>query len=74
MSYWDGKQIIYFSTEPWPNYPGWLKIDCGCSNGLKWGGESPCECHRCYGQGQIGVHKKTKTIALYPGGPLRGKL
>ena len=47
----------------------WHQIDCGCSGGLEWGGDSPRECNRCGGAGYIFWHRKSKVFALYPGGP-----
>ena len=73
MAHWDGIKFIQFSSEPVEGYPAWLRIDCGCCAGLQWGGEQPRECRDCNGNGALFQHQPTGTIALYPGGPLRGK-
>ena len=46
MAHWDcrAQRVIAWPTQPWPGRPGWLQVDCGCSAGLMWGGESPREC------------------------------
>jgi len=54
-------------------YPGWEVIDCGCCGGLRWGGDSPRECDICGGEGILYRHIKSRVLALYPGGELRGK-
>lgn len=76
MAFWDAtlRTIVYFKSEPAEGYPGWERIDCGCSNGLEWGGEEPRECRNCGGSGFIFHHIKSGVLALYPGGPLCGKL
>lgn len=73
MAHWDymDKKIHYYSARDLEN--GWLEIDCGCSEGLRWGGEYPRECNRCEGIGAIVWHKKSKVFALYPGGPFKGR-
>jgi hypothetical protein len=75
MSYWNSKaqEIVRIPDRPWPDYPGWLRIDCGCCAGLEWGGESPRECRDCGGGGFLAKHVKSGVLADYPGGPLRGK-
>ena len=74
MAYWDDKlkRIIRIEPELSTNFPNWAIIDCGCSNGLHWGGEAPRECNRCHGDGALFVHLTTGTVALYPGGSLVG--
>lgn len=71
MSYWDSKnqKIIRFDPIPYPNYPTWLQIDCGCCNGVEWGGEYPKECNLCNGVGVIALHIESEIHAQYPGGP-----
>jgi hypothetical protein len=73
---WDelSEHIVRRKDRPWPGYPGWLRVDCGCCAGIKWGGYTPQDCERCGGSGLIAVHKKSRVIADYPGGPLRGRL
>ena len=75
MAYWDSKaqKIVESKPRPWPDYPGWLCIDCGCCAGIEWGGEYPKECQRCGGSGYLAKHEKSHTIADYPGGPFRGR-
>jgi len=70
MAYWDSeKGIIHdIPPKPYPGYPGWELIDCGCCAGIKWGGEYPRECERCGGNGYLARHKKTGIVAEYPGG------
>ncbi|MGH7974836.1 MAG: hypothetical protein ACREBR_04875 [bacterium] len=74
MSYWDSYQqkVIDTPSRPYPGYKGWLIIDCGCCNGIEWGGEEPRECNNCNGGGCLAYHTKSKTFALYPGGPFKG--
>jgi ribosomal protein S27AE len=73
MAHWDGKTIVYFPNEPYPDHPNWVRIDCGCCAGIEWGGESPRECRDCGGSGMMALHKQTGRIADYPGGPFRGR-
>ena len=73
MAHWDGSKIIYFKDHPYSGYPGWIEKDCGCCNGIKWGGDTPEECDNCGGGGFIAYHIKSKRYALYPGGPFRGR-
>ena len=75
MSYWNWKQnkIIRFPPAPYPGYPGWIRLDCGCSGGLEWGGEYPRECRNCWGSGMIAKHEKSGVLAYYPGGPFLGR-
>lgn len=75
MAHWDSKQgkIVRWEPEPIPDYPGWVWQDCGCSAGLQWGGESPAECPACDGTGMVAKHLESGTLAVYPGGPLKGR-
>ena len=75
MAYWDDKKqkIVCRKPKPSQNYPGWDEIDCGCCNGVKWGGLEPRECKRCNGSGILFHHLKSGVLALYPSGPLRGR-
>lgn len=50
--------------------PGW--VNCGCCNGLEWGGESPRECGDCWGTGRQYRYASGR-LALYPGGPFLGQ-
>lgn len=75
MAYWDSKagQIVYFESQEDPDWPGWLREDCGCCGGIRWGGESPEECDSCAGSGVIWRHKASGSLAQWPGGPFLGK-
>lgn len=72
MAYWDGNKIIHHPPRPIEDYPGWLEEDCGCCNGIQWGGEYPRECHSCKGHGAVFHHLVSGCFALYPGGPFIG--
>lgn len=74
MSHYDSSanQVIAWPDSPYPGFPGWTRTDCGCSGGLEWGGEEPRECRRC-ASGTLARHDRTGTLALWPGGPLRGR-
>jgi len=69
MAYWTGEKIVYFDPQPYPEYPGWELIDCGCCAGIEWGGDYPNECNTCGGGGYIARHIKTNITAKWPGGP-----
>lgn len=73
MAHWDYRHnmIWHYPAKDLGN--GWLRVDCGCSGGLQWGGEEPRECDRCGGTGSIYWHKKSKTFAQYPSGPFQGR-
>lgn len=75
MARWNSEtgQIEYFEPRQCPDNPGWLIIDCGCCNGIRWGGCSPIECNRCLGEGIYYKHIKSGVLAQYPGGPLMGR-
>lgn len=73
MAYWNGKEIIYHPAKQSEFYPGWEELDCGCCNGLRWGGEQPKDCPDCGGTGRLFRHIKSRVLADYPGGPLRGR-
>ena len=62
------------NPEKIPGYPGWIQFACGCCAGIMWGGDHPQECNHCWGSGFIALHKKSGVLALYPGGPLLGRL
>ena len=74
MAFWDSEkgEIIYFHDRP-SKFLGWDKIDCGCCNGIEWGGDYPKECPRCGGVGMLFRHNKSGVIAWYPGGPFCGR-
>lgn len=74
MSGWDGKRMVFYADKPWPNSSDWTQVDCYCCNGIAWGGDSPMECDMCAGNGWYARHEKTGTLALWPGGPLRGRV
>lgn len=71
MAFWNGEEIRYFKPYP-AEKEGWVWIDCGCCNGLRWGGEIPIECNDCDGTGMLCLHINSGSIGLYPGGPFKG--
>lgn len=76
MAHWDytKETIVHAPDTPYPHFQGWLIRDCGCCDGLQWGGEEPRECATCDGSGRICIHIKSGVIAEYPGGPMLGRL
>jgi len=75
MSAWDSKNgvVVRWKPERIEGYENWWTVDCGCCNGICWGGEEPIECRFCMGRGTICVHRPSGTLAEWPGGPLLGK-
>ncbi len=73
MAHWSYKDNIVYHSPAKHTGNGWYRIDCGCSGGLQWGGDSPRECDRCKGTGSIYWHKKSKAFALYPSGSFLGR-
>lgn len=75
MAFWDSTQnrIIRIPPKPAKAHPGWEERDCGCCDGLRWGGDIPTECGDCAGNGIIFVHLKSGVIAQWPGGPFLGR-
>ena len=75
MAHWDSRQgkIIRWPTVPIPDYLGWTWEDCGCSAGFVWGAEFPAECSGCDGNGRLARHAQSGVLAVYPGGPLKGR-
>ena len=69
MSHFKDGKIIEWPTRDSERWPGWEEVDCGCCNGIEWGGEEPRECRRCGGNSIYYCHKKSGIIALWPGGP-----
>ncbi len=59
----------------WPDNPAWEYVRCECHHGLVGNMASPYpeECGTCMGSGYIVKHKKTGTLAKYPGGPFVGR-
>lgn len=56
------------------HYPGWARVECHCCGGIEWSSEPPgAECRTCEGMAGFAVHLATGTVALWPGGPLRGE-
>ena len=74
MSYWDSatQTVVRIPPERIGGYPGWVRLDCGCCDGIEWGGDEPQDCYACKGYGSVCLHVKSGVIALYPGGPLCG--
>jgi len=75
MAYWDSEQqkIVHFPPVQSIDYPKWEEIDCGCCAGIAWGGNYPNTCNYCEGTGRLFCHIKSGVLALYPGGPFKGK-
>jgi len=75
MAYWDSanNKIIYYPPRKVQGYPGWEELDCGCCNGIQWGGEYPNDCRTCGGAGVIFRHIKSGVLAEYPGGRFLGR-
>lgn len=73
MAYLHGGKIIQWPSKSYLGHPGWLNVDCGCCNGIEWGGEFPQDCRVCRGDGAIALHVKSGMLALYPGGPFCGR-
>jgi len=75
MAYWDSanNKIIHCPPRKVRGYPDWEELDCGCCNGIQWGGEYPRECGDCGGSGAIFRHIKSGVLAQYPGGRFLGK-
>ena len=46
MAHFDATTGRIVKFKPYSNNitPGWFVFDCGCCNGLEWGGETPREC------------------------------
>jgi len=72
MSYWDGNQIVRRPDRLVEGSPGWIMQDCGCCDGLEWGGEVPTECTLCNG-GFVFKHLASGVLAMYPSGPFLGR-
>ena len=73
MAFWSANQqrVIYFKPEFVREDESWLRIDCGCCNGLTWWyGE---ECSRCDGRGFTYKHIESGVLARWPGGPFLGR-
>jgi len=78
MGYYDytkePKEKVWFEPEIWPDSDNWLKIDCGCMNGLLWDVMPYEECPRCRGMGRMALHIRTFSLCRIPGSPLIGRL
>lgn len=74
MAHWDPEagRIIAFPDEVCEEYPGWLRIDCGCCNGMEWHALEPTTCSRCGGNAVLYLHEASRALAVYPGGPFIG--
>lgn len=66
-------KILYSGWEPWSCVVcmGYGHVPDYGPLGMDFEGEK--ECDFCQGNGHIWKHSRTGTLALYPGGPLRGK-
>jgi hypothetical protein len=76
MATWDRTtgRFVYWEPEDAAENPGWKRIDCGCCNGLEWGGEEPLECDRCVGNGILFWHVQSGVVAKWVGGPIVERL
>lgn len=76
MSHWDSEQrkIVRWPSQRFPEYPGWVRKDCGCCAGIEWGGDYPRECDRCKEGGYLWLHEASGRLALWPGGPFAGRM
>ena len=72
MSGWNGTDVVRYPPRTADGYPGWVFGDCGCCNGIQWGGEEPRECDLCWATGWRCIHIPSRSIAVYPGGPFLG--
>ncbi len=74
MASWNSKTqtTTRYPTKPSMDYPDWDIEDCGCCNGIMWGGEYPRECDNCNGSGRIYRHRESGVAAEYPGGRFVG--
>ena len=73
MSRWIDGDIVEAEPKMFDGYPRWVAINCGCCNGICWGGDEPRECDDCGASGWRYVHADSGVLALYPGGPLAGR-
>ena len=73
MSRWINGELVRWKPERVVGYPDWWRMDCGCCNGIEWGGSELVECYECGAGGAVYVHVPSRVVALYPGGPLRGR-
>ena len=73
MSGWDGGEIVRWAPRSFDDCPGWVALDCGCCNGICWGGEEPVECYECGNSGWRYIHAASGVLAEYPKGPLCGR-
>lgn len=53
---------------------GWSRYSCHCCGGIQWGGEYPRECPSCDGKGFFWLHRQSRRLAQWPGGPFLGCL
>lgn len=76
MSAWNSatQEVVRWEPRSHPTHEGWALIDCGCCNGIRWGGEEPVPCDDCGEGGWLHVHLGSGVIAWWPGGPLHGRL
>jgi len=75
MAHYDYRTNKVYTAHPKKDEraKGWFIVDCGCSNGLQWGGVEPRECRNCGGCGVLYYHFNSGALAQYPGRPFVGK-
>jgi hypothetical protein len=74
MSYWNSREQRIIEIPPEKHSENWIRFDCGCSGGLRWGGEYPVECYDCEGWGFLYLHVPSGSLAVYPGGRFVGSM
>jgi len=76
MAHWNSEKgvIVTWPSQAVDGRPGWVREDCGCCNGISWGGFTPQTCPRCRGNGVIYRHLQSGVLALYVGGPMVGRV
>ncbi len=74
MSAWisSEQRLVTFPDLPVEGHPDWIQRDCHCCMGLTW--TYGTECPDCAGAGSFFVHRPSRRIAQYPGGPFLGRL
>lgn len=64
------RALLHQGAIPTAFKPGY--VNCGCCNGLEWGGEYPRECRNCGGSGRVYRYASGR-LALWYGGPFCGQ-
>ena len=63
MSYWDHYTLSIITLPDHDLGNGWVQKDCGCCNGIQWGGNEPIDCNICDGKGYYSKHKESGVLA-----------